>query len=55
MIEDGLKTGRIINLTKLQSTHKGFQTGSFGIGKKKEKEVMRVMTQENSSNYNQSP
>lgn len=51
MVEDRLKTERIINLTELQTTHKAFQTSSFRIRKKKEKKIMVVITQGSISHY----
>ncbi|WMV32275.1 hypothetical protein MTR67_025660 [Solanum verrucosum] len=52
MIEDDLKTGRITSYTSSQFANRAYQTGFFG--KKKEKEVMMLTTQEATS-YNRQP
>ncbi|XP_015169739.1 uncharacterized protein [Solanum tuberosum] len=52
MIEDGLKTGRIVSYTSSQFANRAYQTGS--LGKKKEKEVMMLTTRGNTS-YNRQP
>ncbi|KAK4707354.1 hypothetical protein R3W88_033081 [Solanum pinnatisectum] len=52
MIEDGLKTDRIANYTLSQFANRAYQTGSFG--KKKEKEVMMLMTR-GATSYNRQP
>ncbi|MCD7469012.1 hypothetical protein HAX54_007627 [Datura stramonium] len=53
MIKDGLKIGRITSLAALQSNSKAFQFGSLGWGKKKDKEIMGVLTQGDTSYYRQ--
>ncbi|KAH0669247.1 hypothetical protein KY285_023406 [Solanum tuberosum] len=52
LIEDGLKTDRIASYTLSQFANRGYQTGSFG--KKKEKEVMMLMTR-GATSYNRQP
>ncbi|KAK6786611.1 hypothetical protein RDI58_015136 [Solanum bulbocastanum] len=54
MIEDDLKTGRITSYTSSQFANNAYQTGSFGNGKKKEKEVM-MLTTRGATSYNRQP
>lgn len=54
MIEDDLNTRRITSLSISHFTNRAFQMGSFGSGKKKEKNIMALMNRGTNS-YNRQP
>ncbi|KAK4709799.1 hypothetical protein R3W88_004312 [Solanum pinnatisectum] len=54
MIKDGIKIGKITSFTSSQFANRAYQTGSFGSGNKKKKDVMILMTR-GATSYNRQP